>query len=120
MVETLFFVHSNVESAEEVADEYRARGWSVESSSATATDALDRIAETSPVAAVFCLEGDCAQDVHDLAESILADGRIHRPLLVFVDGDPGDVERARISAPFGVFVRKDELPWVLKRLTAKS
>ena len=120
MVETLFFVHSDVASAEQLADEYRARGWSVESSSASATDALDRIAETSPVAAVFCLEGDCAQDVHDLAESILADGRLHRPLLVFVDGDSDDVAQARTSAPFGVFVRRDELPWVLRRLTAKS
>ncbi len=120
MVDTLFFVHSNQEAADQFAEEYRSRGWDVASADATATDALDRVAEASPVAAVFCLEGDCAAEVNHLAESVMTDGRIHRPLLVFVGGEPEDIAAAHAAVPFGVFVRKDELPWVLRRLIAKS
>lgn len=120
MVDTLLFVHAEANSAEQLADEYRGRGWDVSATTPDAPDALDRVAEAAPVAAVFCLDGECAADVSAFAEKVLADQRIRRPLMVFVGGAEDDVGKVRASMPFGVFVRLDELPWVLKRLTITS
>lgn len=120
MVDTLFFVHPDGIAAEEIAGRYRTRGWEVSVCAPDASDALDRIAQTRPVAAVFCLDGDCADDVRALAENVLGDSRLFRPLMVFVGGSPDDIAQARAMMPFGVFVSEDELPWVLKRLAIKS
>lgn len=120
MVDTLFFVDQDRDAAEEVADYFRERGWNVDCTQPAAPDALDRIAETSPVAAVFCLDGGCADDVLSLAEHVLSDERVPRPLMVFVDGSPTDITQARAAMPFGVFVHKDELAWVLRRLVGRS
>lgn len=120
MVDTLFFVHADADAADRIAGYYRGQGWNVSTAVPAATDALDRIADSHPVAAVFCLDGECADDVHSLAEHVLGDTRMSRPLMVFVGGSPVDVARARQNMPFGVFVRQDELPWVLKRLAVRS
>lgn len=120
MVDTLFFVHQDTQAAEQIAEQYKARGWEVSVCEPDASDALDRIAESRPVAAIFCLDGECADEVRRLAEEVLGDSRLFRPLMVFVGGTPDDIAQARAMMPFGVFVREDELPWVLKRLAVKS
>lgn len=120
MVDTLFFVHSDERAAEELADTYRGRGWNVSVAAPDAADALQRLETAAPVAAVFCLDDDCAAEVNALAEKVVADPDIKQPLMVFVGGNPAAVEYARSLAPYGVFVRQDELPWVLKRLVANS
>jgi len=120
MVDTLFFVHSDAAAADQLAGYYRAQGWQVESTRPTDPDALDSIVRTRPVALVFCLDSECAADVHGLAEQVVGDARISRPLMVFAGGSPDDIARARQNMPFGVFVRMDELAWVLKRLAVRS
>jgi len=119
MVDTLFFVHTSAQDPNEIAAAYQLRGWDIAVAGPHADDALDRMAVTSPVAAVFCLEGDCATDVTAFAEHALADDRTNKPLMVFVGGEASDIAAARGIAPYGIFVRPDELPWVLKRLIPK-
>ena len=119
MADTLFFVHSDADAADELAGYYRGQGWQVESARPADPAALDSIAHASPVAVVFCLDSECAEDVHTLAEKVVGDARIARPLMVFAGGSPEDVGRARQNMPFGVFVRLDELAWVLKRLVTR-
>jgi len=119
MVDTLFFVHTSDQNPDEIAAAYELRGWNIATAGPHAADALDRMAESSPVAAVFCLDGDCAPDVTAFAEHALADDRTNKPLMVFVGGETSDIAVARAIAPYGIFVRPDELPWVLKRLIPK-
>jgi hypothetical protein len=119
MVDTLFFVHTSEQDPNAIAAAYQLRGWDIAVSEPAAVDALDRMAESNPIAAVFCLDGDCGPDVMRFAETALADGRTNRPLMVFVGGAANEIAEARSIAPYGIFVRPDELPWVLKRLTVK-
>lgn len=119
MVDTLFFVHSDEQSSHELAQFYQLRGWEVASADSHAADVLDRMAAANPVAAVFCLDGDCGTDVNAVVARAMADERLSRPLMVFVGGSAEDVAAARSVAPYGIFVRPDELPWVLKRLVIK-
>ncbi len=119
MVDTLFFVHTTEQNPNELAATYELRGWNVDGAAPYAEDALDRMADSRPVAAVFCLDGNCAPDVTAFAEHALADDRTNKPLMVFVGGAGSDIAAARGVAPYGIFVRPDELSWVLKRLTPK-
>ena len=119
MADTLFFVHTSENDPNAIAAAYQLRGWDIAVSEPTAIDALDRMAESNPVAAVFCLEGDCGGGVMEFVEAVMADERTNRPLMVFVDGDADELAAARRIAPYGIFVRPDELPWVLKRLVVK-
>lgn len=119
MVDTLFFVHTSNRNPDEIAAAYELRGWNIAVAGPLAQDALDRMAASSPVAAVFCLDGDCAPDVNAFATNVLSDERTNKPLMVFVGGEVSDVSEARAIAPYGIFVRPDELPWVLKRLIPK-
>jgi|GEM_PF-3502438 len=119
MVDTLFFVHPDEDAAADLAAYYSALGWNVATSGPLATDALDRVALSNPVAAVFCLTGTCIDEVHALAGCILGDDRLRRPLMVFVGGSDEEIAMARSDTPYAVFVSQEELPWVLKRLVAK-
>jgi hypothetical protein len=118
MSETLVFVHCDQQQAETLAVPYRDRGWRALAAPADSTGTIELIAEERPLAAVFCLDGPKAFDACSLAESILYDQRGIRPLLIFVGGTPEDVETAKSMVPVGVLVKPDELPWVLKRLSA--
>lgn len=120
MAETLFFVHSDAEAAQQIAGEYHIKGWHAESCEPGVADAIDRVASARPTAVVFCLDGDRATEVCGFAESVLSDERVIRPFMVFVGGRPADVERARATTPLGVFVNRDELQWVLKRLEVRQ
>lgn len=119
MADTLFFVHPDDTAAAQFAARYGARGWNVATCDPRAADALDRMASADPVAAVFCLVSGSAFEAEQLAARVLSDGRLRRPLMVFVGGFAEEVESARGHVPFGVFVSEDELQWVLKRLVAK-
>lgn len=120
MVDTLFVVHADEQDPDEISQLYQLRGWEITVADPHAADVLDRMAAANPVAAVFCLDGQCGPDVNAVAERALADHRLSRPLMVFVSGSAEDVAAARIISPYGIFVRPDELPWVLKRLVAKT
>ena len=120
MADTLFFVYPDAAQCDGVAADFRSRGWATEVASPSDADALDRMDATQPVAAVFCMDGDESGQTLALAEAVLADERLQRPLIVFVGGSPDDVGRARESMPYAVFVKPDELAWVLKRLAVKS
>ena len=119
MVDTLFFVHTSEQNPNELAAAYALRGWNIAAAGPHVEDALDRMAESHPVAAVFCLDGECVPDVTAFAQLVLADDRTNKPLMVFVGGEANDIAAARGVAPYGIFVRPDELPWVLKRLIPK-
>lgn len=119
MVDTLFFVHTSEQEPSEIAAAYQLRGWDIVAAEPTAINALERMALCNPVAAVFCLDGECGSDILGFAEKALADKRTSSPLMVFVGGSADEVAAARLSAPYGIFVRPDELPWVLKRLAIK-
>lgn len=119
MIDTLFFVHADENAAAGLAAHYSALGWNVATSGPNAADALEKVALTNPVAAVFCLTGTYIAEVHALAVRILGDGRVHRPLMVFVGGSDEEIGLARDDTPYAVFVNQEELPWVLKRLVAK-
>ena len=119
MTDTLFFVHPDEHSPQQIAEAYQLRGWNIVVSPPHADDALDRMAQAEPVVAVFCLDGERGGDSRTLATGALADARIARPLMVFAGGGAAEVAAARAAAPYGIFVRMDELAWVLKRLMVK-
>lgn len=120
MAETLFFVHADCDACGAIAEEFRGRGWLVETAASPDGDTLERIEALGPTATVFFLEGCEVAPAEHLAQRILEDGKVHRPLLVFVGGAPDAVAEAKAAMPFGVFVRADELGWVLKHLTFKG
>jgi hypothetical protein len=117
---TLFFVHSDIAQADALAEAYRGRGWATVVSGPDATDAIPQVSATQPVAAVFCLDGECVDDVQTVAAQVVGDPSLGRPLMVFVSGAPDDIVKARAIAPYGIFVSAEELPWVLKRLVVKN
>jgi len=120
MPDTLFFVSDDEMLCESLAQPYREHGWHTEQVLPAAADSLDRLAQGRPLAMVCCLDGPAATDVAAFAQSVLADPRVIRPLMVFVGGTPEQIAQAKVSLPFAVFVRAEELPWVLKHLAFKS
>lgn len=116
MAQRLLVVHGDQAEAERLASPYRDRGWEVECVLPSDAETVDVIAETKPLAAVFCIGNGEAGVMTALAEQVLSDARTLRPLMVFLGGEPTDVPRLKTEVPFGVFVNEDELPWVLKHL----
>ena len=119
MVDTLFFVHPDAQDPDQIPQLHQLRGWNIAATGPHAPDALECMAEAGPVAAIFCLDGDFSGDVRTFAEAVLADERLGHSLMVFTGGTAQDIADARAIAPYGIFVRPDELPWVVKRLTIK-
>jgi len=120
MGETLCFVHASEQDSNRIAATYQLAGWNIVIVAPQAPDALEQLASYDPAAVVFCLDERCGPGVIEFAARVLADDRTNRPLMVFVDGSADDIATARGVAPYGIFVRTDELPWVLKRLSIKS
>lgn len=120
MPDTLFFVHDDQAIADEVARPYRERGWHVEVSAAEAPDAVDRIFSVATLAAIFFLDGTPDGTAQALARALLADGRTPHPLMVFVNGSHEENDELRAEMPAALFVRLDEIPWVLKHLSFKA
>lgn len=120
MPDTLVFVGCDVAECEQLAVPYRNQGWRAVVQDAAAPDALDHIAECTPLAAVFSFSDGSGDGLRELARSVLGDDRMSRPLLVFVGGDGADVAQTRSEMPFGVFVKPEELGWVLKHLVYRA
>lgn len=120
MPDTLFFVSDDVVLCESLAQPYREHGWHTEQVLPGDPESLQRLAESRPLAAICILDGPSAEAVCAFAESVVADPRVLRPLMVFVGGSAEDIAVAKVSMPFAVFVRAEELPWVLKHLAFKS
>lgn len=120
MATALFFVYKDLVAADQIAAPYRARGWSVEIEDPDADDALERMESAQPLAAVFGLDPAPADSVVAFAHDVVDDSHLHRPLMVFLGGDADAVDAAKHAVPYGVFVRPEELGWVLKHLDAKD
>lgn len=120
MPNTLFFVHDDLLSAEDVARPCAERGWQVEISSAEDLDAVDRIFESATLAAVILLDGNSNGCYAHLRSPVLADERTPHPLPVFVSGDRATNDALHVEMPTALFVTLGELPWVLKHLSFKA
>lgn len=119
MSDALFFFHEDLSEAERRGAPFRERGWSVHLAGIQADGVLDRIAEFKPLAAVFCMESCDADQLKQLATSVMDDARMLRPLMVFVGGSAEEAAALKQDVPYGVFVHEDELEWVLKHLAIK-
>jgi ActR/RegA family two-component response regulator len=115
----LFFVGDDVGVRDDLARAFAERGWQIGHGTAS-PDTADLIAQTQPVACVFSLDGSETAALLDLAENVSADERLERPLLVFSGGHVEDVASVKTALPYAVFVRPDELEWVLKHLIPKT
>jgi CheY-like chemotaxis protein len=113
--ETLVFVYSDDEAAEQASAPFTARGHVVEILSPEGEECLDKVAEAKPMAVVLDISDDWMTPLV-IAQGILADERLSRPLLVFVGGSADSITQCKATLPFGVYVKPEELVWVLKRL----
>ena len=120
MSSTLMFVCSDTEKCATLAEPLSDAGWEIKTIDPADSDALESIEAASPVATVFDLEIGADQVIHELAKAMLGDPDLPRPLLVFMGGETETAEAIKADIPFGVFVRPDELTWVLKHLIYKD
>lgn len=117
MPDALFFFHEDPAEAERLGEPFRGR-WDVHWAEPDSA-ALDTIAQLQPMAVVFCLDRCHVEPPKRLARALMDDHRMARPLIVFITGSKDQAEAIKPEVPYGVFVHEDELPWVLKHLTAK-
>ncbi len=115
MDQTLVFVYEDEQLAEEISAPFASRGHAVRILSPEAEGCVDCVAEAQPLAVVLDISDDWMTPLV-VAQGILADERLSRPLLVFVGGSAESVSECKASLPFGVYVKPEELVWVLKRL----
>ncbi len=115
MEETLVFVYADEAAAEQVSAPFSSRGYTVEILSPDGEGCLDKVAEAKPMAVVLDISDDWMTPLV-VAQGILADERLSRPLLVFVGGSADSIAQCKATLPFGVYVKPEELVWVLKRL----
>ncbi len=109
------FVYADAENAEQVSAPFASRGHSILILDPESPECLDTVAEAKPMAVVLDISADWMTPVV-LAQGILADERLSRPLLVFVGGSSESIAQCKATLPFGVYVKPEELVWVLKRL----
>lgn len=120
MGNTLVFVCGEAARCEEMTAPFAEAGWQTKTVSAESSDALAAIEAEAPVATVFDLEAGHGAAIQSIAAALMSDPNVSRPLLVFVGGDQATVAILKEDVPFGVFVKTDELAWVLKHLTYKD
>ena len=118
MEETLVFVYADVEVAERASAPFTSRGHHVEILTPDGAECIDKIAEAKPMVVVLDISEDWMTPLV-VAQGILADSRLSRPLLVFVGGEAESIAQCKATLPFGVYVKPEELVWVLKRLGLK-
>jgi hypothetical protein len=116
MANALMFVCVDTQGCGAMAQPFADAGWETETVSPDAPDALDRIVAEAPVATVFDLDSGHDSAIRALASALISDPNVSRPLLVFVGGTPVVAAELKTDVPFGVFVKPDELIWVLKHL----
>lgn len=115
MEQTLVFVYADSEAAARASEPFALKKIPFEILAPEGEQCLDRVAEAKPTAVVLDISADWTEPLL-IAQGILADGRLSRPLLVFVGGTPDSVKQCKETLPFGVYVKPEELVWVLKRL----
>lgn len=120
MVDTLFVVHPDEHDPDVITATYRLNGWDILVSAPTTVGAIEHMVRSAPIAAVFCLDAGGGTTMIPFAEQVLADDRMRHPIMVFVDGHEDEIALARSIAPYGIFVHRDELEWVLRRLVFKN
>jgi AmiR/NasT family two-component response regulator len=111
----LVFVYADAESADRVSEPFASKGIDVVVLSPNGQDCLESVAAAHPTAVVLDISEDWT-DPLVVAQGILADERLSRPLLVFVGGSAESVSQCKETLPFGVYVKPEELAWVLTRL----
>jgi hypothetical protein len=116
---SLFFLGSDLGACSLIAEGYATAGWATRVVHTDADDVVEQIVAEEPVAIVFCLDTTHLNDVNSVTGQIIADARLRRPLLVYLDGTPEQNARIKQLSPFAVFVKNTELGWVLKRLVVK-
>lgn len=119
MADSLFFAGDDVALRDALAESYRGAGWDVLLPGADMQSTLDSIAQADPVACILCFGDGPGDAMRDLALAINADTRM-RPLFVFVAGTAEEVAQTKAALPYAVFVRPDELAWVLRRMVVKT
>lgn len=120
MADTLFFVHPDESDSRVIATDYRLSGWDIVVSAPATDGVLEHLVRSAPIAAVFCLDASYEPAMMPFAQQVMADDRTRRPIMVFVEGTEDQVALARSIAPYGIFVHRDELAWVLRRLVVKN
>jgi hypothetical protein len=116
----LLFLGADEETCEAVAAECRVRGWGIVTAALGSPDVESKvISESAPAALVICLDGLRADQVSQIAARLAADDREDRPLLMFAGGTTEDVAQLKAVASHAVFVKPDEVDWMLKHLVVK-
>jgi len=110
------FVCSDEGRCAQYAAPFRQAGWETRTVAPDAADTLTQIEAEAPVATVFDLADGHGEAIRALAAALVSDPNVARPLLVFVGGDDATAGAIKADIPFGVFVKPDELAWVLKHL----
>jgi hypothetical protein len=120
MAEVLHFVGYTNEESREAFDAYRRQGWEVSSSQGYADVEALSAAPGSPSAVVMRLDDGCCDEAIAFAKRVWDAASGEKPALVFSVEDPELVARARAAVSHGMFVRPEEVGWVLKHLNFRS
>lgn len=114
------FVCGDADRCAEYAAPFSQAGWDTRTVSPDSPDSLALIESAAPMATVFDLDASSGVAIGALATELVSDPNLPRPLFVFVGGDQATIDAMKIDVPFGVFVKPDELAWVLKHLVYKE
>ena len=115
----LFVLSNNAIEAESLAAPLRDRGWRVETSFRDPEVTRSRIEERAPLAVVISLRFD-ADAACDLACALSVASTTRDVPVVFVGGEPADIEAARKVAPHARFVDPAHVAWEVKRLSLRQ
>lgn len=119
MPDSLVFVYRDTQAAETLAQPYGARGWSTSVVAADDPKAVDLVCAAAPM--VIAL--DAAGDISPALSTACAALERHPdtdPLVVFIDPERDQRESAKQRLPYALFIKSEELPWILKHLTYKG
>lgn len=120
MANALMFVCVDASDCAKLAEPFIRDGWETRTVAPDAPDALSQIEDEAPVATVFDLDSGHGEAIRAIASALVSDPNVARPLLVFVGGDAQTTVALKADVPFGVFVKQDELSWVLKHLVYRG
>lgn len=112
----LFLVHWEPDEAAELAAPLAEIGYQVHIESGSADMACATVLNCMPLAAIVSLDRDPSRGC-DLVCQLRSAGALDETPVVFVGGLPADVAEATRLVPESTAVRRDDLPWVVKRLT---
>lgn len=120
MAGVLHFAGYTLEDSQEAFDAYRRQGWQVSSCPDFSEDDAVAAASASPAAVVMRLDADSCDGAIVFANRLWDSVTGEKPALVFSTQDKEVIERARAAVAHGMFVRPEEVGWVLKHLNFRS